>query len=235
MWSVLIPGFMLGLISSFHCVGMCGPIALSLPLYNLPAAKKRLTILCYHFGRISTYSIMGLLFGLFGRQMHLSGLQSGFSIISGLLILVAVFFYFVRKKALEPAFTRAMHVKVQLMMSKYLRSKTITGFFMLGMFNGLLPCGMVYIAIAGALNTSSLLSGSLFMAMYGFGTLPALLALSSFSFYFNISVRNRMKSAMPYVMVFIGIVLILRGMNLGIPYISPLINRVIPGEVIICH
>ena len=235
MWSILIPGFTLGLISSFHCVGMCGPIALSLPLYNLPAAKRRLTILCYHLGRITTYSIMGVLFGFFGRQMHLSGLQSGFSIISGLVILAAVFFYFVRKRALEPAFTRAMHVKVQLMMSKYLHSKTIPGFFMLGMFNGLLPCGMVYIAIAAALNMSSLWSGSLFMAMYGFGTLPALLALSSFSFYFSISLRNSMKTAIPYVMAFIGIILIIRGMNLGIPYISPLINRATPAEVITCH
>ena len=121
------------------------------------------------------------------------------------------------------------------MMSKYLHSKTTPGFFMLGMFNGLLPCGMVYMAIAAALNTSGLWSGSLFMAMYGLGTLPALLALSSFSLYLNMGVRNRMKKAIPYVMAFIGMVLILRGMNLGIPYISPLINRVTPSEVIICH
>ena len=178
---------------------------------------------------------MGLFFGFFGRQIHLSGLQSGFSIISGLLILFGVFFYFIKKQKLEPTFTRAMHVKVQSMMSKYLHSKTTPGFFMLGMFNGLLPCGMVYMAIAAALNTSGLWSGSLFMAMYGLGTLPALLALSSFSLYLNMGVRNRMKKAIPYVMAFIGMVLILRGMNLGIPYISPLINRVTPSEVIICH
>src|SRR5688572_30048205 len=101
MWSILITGFTLGLVSSFHCVGMCGPIALSLPLHHLSRLRKLLTELCFHFGRIITYSLMGLLFGLFGRQIHLSGVQSWFSIISGLLILVAVFYYFIKKRSLE--------------------------------------------------------------------------------------------------------------------------------------
>lgn len=234
MWPILITGLTLGFVSSFHCVGMCGPIALALPVQQLTAIKKFYSILSYNLGRVSTYSLLGLIFGFFGRQIYVAGLQSWFSVLLGILVLLTGFFYFVRKKALEPAFAQKLHLAIQVFMSRFLHSKHIPGFFMLGALNGLLPCGMVYLAIAGALNTNQVWDGTLFMAMYGLGTLPAMIAITSFGYFIDLRLRNRIKRAMPLMMGIMGVMLIIRGMNLGIPYISPIINFIFP-EAVSCH
>src|SRR3954471_2838276 len=131
MWMLVIAGLMLGLISSFHCVGMCGPIALALPVQHLSGTKRFLSVLAYNLGRVFTYTTLGVVLGLFGRQVHLAGFQSWFSIALGVIMLIAVSFYFVSRNPLEPGFARSFHQKIQLLMSSYLRSKEAGGFFVL--------------------------------------------------------------------------------------------------------
>lgn len=233
-WQVILSGLVLGLISSFHCVGMCGPIAFSLPVHYLPSARKLIGILLYNIGRVVTYSLLGLFFGYVGRQIFLQGFQQWFSIILGLIILLVLLQSIITKKFLHLNFFDKINIQLQQFIGKYIRQKQLYGMFLIGIANGLLPCGMVYFAIAGALATGSITGGVVFMALYGLGTMPFMILLSYFGFMISISVRNTMKKIVPYFVAAMAVLLILRGMNLGIPYISPYFENT-SGKAVICH
>lgn len=233
-WDLTIAGLTLGLISSFHCVGMCGPIAFALPVQHFSPVSKIAATLSYHIGRIGTYAAMGGLFGLLGRQVYLAGFQQWFSISLGLIILVLLIFYYQQKKRLQPGWISKFQATLMNVMGKLLRRPKPASFFLLGMANGLLPCGMVYLAIAGALSTNQVPDGIGFMAAFGAGTLPALLALNWFGHMASIQLRNRIRQLTPYVIAVTGVLLILRGLNLGIPYISPVLESA-RGAAVNCH
>ncbi|WEK33863.1 MAG: sulfite exporter TauE/SafE family protein [Candidatus Pseudobacter hemicellulosilyticus] len=234
MEAVILAGLTLGLVSSLHCVGMCGPLALALPVQHLGAGRQLLSMFLYNTGRVITYSLLGLLFGLAGRHIYLAGFQQWFSIALGAAILVITLQHYFFQHRLQPQWLQVIYMKVHFIMGKALLSKGPLAFLLMGMANGLLPCGMVYLAIAGALSTSELTHSVLFMALFGAGTLPAMLALSLGGFRINIGVRQQLKKAMPYIMVGMAVVLILRGMNLGIPFISPVLAGA-PQDAIHCH
>lgn len=234
MWAVMLAGLSLGLVSSLHCVGMCGPLALALPVEHLSRGAQLLSVLLYNSGRVITYSLLGLVFGLAGRNIYLAGFQQWFSIALGMVILVLTIQYYYFRNRPQPQWMQQVYGKVHIIMGKALRSKGSGSFLLMGMANGLLPCGMVYLAIAGAVSASEVQHSVLFMALFGAGTLPAMLALSLGGFRINIEIRQQLKKAMPYIMIGMAIVLILRGMNLGIPFISPMLAGPSP-EAIICH
>ena len=220
-WQILIGGISLGLISSLHCVGMCGPLALALPVQHLSSTGRNISIVLYHSGRLLTYSLLGWMMGLFGKGIYLVGLQQWVSVLTGVLIILSLFFYFGRNNPLQPVFIKRLFNLVQGWMKTLLGGRNFSAFLLLGMANGLLPCGMVYIALAGAISFNTPLEGSAFMMMYGAGTLPAMIGFTAFGFYISLQLRNGIKKAQPYLMLFIAIILLLRGMNLGIPYLSP--------------
>jgi sulfite exporter TauE/SafE len=222
LWPVIIAGFSLGAVSSLHCVGMCGPLALALPVHHLSKAQQLFSLLLYQLGRIITYSALGLIVGLAGRQIYIAGFQQWFSIIMGIVVLVLVILYWVYKNPLQPSILKKLFIGVQSFMMKAFRSQKSSGSFLLfGMANGLLPCAMVYMAIAGALTTTQVSYSVLFMAMFGAGTLPAMMIIGYFGRMISLPVRNMFRQSIPVFMCIVGIVLILRGMNLGIPFISP--------------
>jgi len=233
-WQLLISGLALGMLSSFHCVGMCGPIAFALPLHYLPVHKKLTGILLYNFGRASVYALLGLFFGFIGRQFFLGGLQQWFSIILGSLILIILIQSLLQKNLFHLNFLQKTNNKIQLFIGTYIQKKQLYGMYLIGAANGLLPCGMVYFAIAGALAAGSIANGVGFMIAFGLGTMPLMIALSYFGFVISISARNTVKKAIPFFIATMGIVLILRGMNLGIPYISPYLNNT-ASKTISCH
>ncbi len=233
-WELFISGLTLGLISSFHCVGMCGAFAFALPTHHLSAPKKMLGILLYNFGRLFTYSLLGLIFGLAGRQIYLGGLQQKFSILAGVLILIFVLQTFFHKRIYRIRFIDRFNTRVQAFISKYIQQKKIYTLFLLGLANGLLPCGMVYFAIAGALVAGSIGGSVEFMASFGLGTMPLMVLVSYCGFMVNLSIRNTMRKSVPFVMGFMGLLLILRGMNLGIPYLSPFFENT-ASRVVSCH
>jgi sulfite exporter TauE/SafE len=162
-WQLIISGFALGIVSSFHCVGMCGPIALSLPVYYLPSHKKLIGILFYHSGRIFLYALLGLFFGFVGRQFYLAGLQQYFSIALGSIILLILFQSTLGKKLIHFSIFDQYQLKLQSIIAIYIQKKQLYGMLILGMANGLLPCGMVYLAITGAMAAGNLTGGMLFM------------------------------------------------------------------------
>ena len=234
MIQVIITGFVLGLISSFHCVGMCGPLALSLPVHHLVKLRQTAAIFLYNIGRVVSYSLIGVLFGLVGRTIYLAGFQQWFSIVLGIAMLLISIQYFFGGNALHPKWMNGLHRSIQQLMMRVLKSKNMFGYLLLGMANGLLPCGMVYLAIAGALTTNELIKSVLFMSFFGFGTLPAMFILGFLGVKVNLVTRQHIKKMMPYIAVVMAVILILRGLNLGIPFISPVLAGPPPAAVV-CH
>src|SRR4051794_32491547 len=183
---LFISALVLGGLSSFHCVGMCGVFAFSIPTQHMANAKKVLAILLYNFGRITTYTAFGVIFGLLGRQISLAGFQQWFSIIAGIIILMIVIQSFLKR----PVFHLPGYQKVSLLISKlitrFIGKPSLGSIYLLGSANGLLPCSLVYIAITGALAAGTISSAAGFMAAYGLGTLPAMFLLSYFRFMIGI-------------------------------------------------
>ena len=219
---VLFSALMLGLIGSFHCAGMCGPIALAIPLNNQSWFSKINGSLIYNIGRAITYAIMGAIFGLLGKGLVLAGFQKWVSIIMGIIMVTSVLFPSLYKNRFDldkSAFSFVGKLKIKL--GRLLRTKSYGSLLLIGLLNGLLPCGLVYMAIAGAIATTNSLSGALFMFVFGLGTLPMLFAISILGNTLSVKLRTKMTKVIPVVVFFIGVLFILRGMGLGIPFISP--------------
>ena len=219
---ILLSALMLGLIGSFHCAGMCGPIALAIPLNNQSSFNKINGSLIYNIGRAITYAIMGAIFGLLGKGLVMAGFQKWVSIIMGLIMVTSVLFPSLYKNRFDidkSAFSFVGNLKIKL--GHLLRKRSYSSLLLIGLLNGLLPCGLVYMAIAGAIATTNSLSGALFMFIFGLGTLPMLFAISILGNTLSVKLRSKMTKIIPAVVFFIGVLFILRGLGLGIPYISP--------------
>jgi uncharacterized protein len=224
MAALIIAAFTMGLLGSFHCVGMCGPLALSLPVNNDSLWAKFSGSLLYNTGRIVTYSVFGLVFGALGKSMALFGYQQWLSILLGILIIVFIILpkqiTFINKKNIVMRFFE----KLRSSLGQLFFNKNYSSLFSIGLLNGLLPCGLVYIAAAGAVATGDIIKSILFMAFFGLGTLPMMWSVAFFGNYINTGIRQRIRKAYPYMMMLMACLLILRGMGLGIPYISPKAN-----------
>jgi hypothetical protein len=234
MWQAAIAGILLGLVSSFHCVGMCGPLALALPVHHLQKIQQAFAVLLYNLGRVITYSVLGGVFGWLGRGIYIAGFQQWFSITMGFVILLLAFLNYMLSRPFSAAWLRSLHSSIQQIMGRLLKAPRQHHYLLLGMANGLLPCGLVYLAIAGSLTTTSIGESILFMGSFGTGTLPAMLLLSFFGVHIKLSLRQQMRKAVPFIIAGMAVLLILRGLNLGIPFVSPVLADA-PQPVISCH
>lgn len=223
----------IGLIGSFHCIGMCGPIVVALPLKKHTIASKISGALLYNSGRVVTYASLGVLFGLLGKGIHLAGFQQWTSILLGAAMIVSVVFPFVfREKITIGALFSGFASRLIVRLRKLFTDRSYFSLLMIGLLNGLLPCGLVYVAIAGAINAGTLVSGAVFMALFGIGTIPLLLTATLASDAIGQRIRAKMQRVVPYFVVLLGVLFILRGMSLGIPYVSPTSEKLAPKEVI---
>ena len=210
--------FILGLVGSLHCAGMCGPLALALPGASGSTARFALGRVAYNLGRIVTYCGLGTVFGLFGKTLLLAGVQRWVSISLGVVLIIGLFTS--RKLALWKPVTMLVN-QLKARMSGLLRQRSLMSVGALGLLNGLLPCGLVYVAAAGATATGNMLNGALYMAAFGAGTLPMMLAIGLGGKLVPLSLRLKLRGAIPVSVFLLGALLILRGMSLGIPYVSP--------------
>lgn len=218
----LITALTIGLVGSLHCLGMCGPIAVALPLHRNSWLMKVAGGLLYNSGRIITYGILGALFGLLGRGIQLAGLQQWASIILGIIMILSVLFPVVfREKIKVNKILSGYAGRLVRRFSVLFSKRTLGNLLFIGLLNGLLPCGLVYMAIAGAINTNDVVMGVAFMMVFGIGTTPALLLLSLAGNVVTASFRKKATKIIPVFIVILGIIFILRGMSLGIPYVSP--------------
>lgn len=211
----------LGFASGFHCLGMCGPIALSLGLSKKQQVNFHLQNLTYQFGRILTYSFLGAIVGIVGEGFQLAGFQKYISILAGILLITMALFSFGGDFTSKiPAISNAL-LKVKINLGKLLRKTDYSSRFLTGVLNGFLPCGMVYMALTASLAAGGIWQSSTFMVFFGLGTLPFMFAAVLFGNILNATVRNKILKIVPVFMLILGALFILRGMELGIPYVSP--------------
>lgn len=219
---VYLSALTLGLIGSFHCIGMCGPIALAIPLKTSSWLARITGGVIYNVGRAITYALMGVVFGLLGRGLVMSGFQQWVSVIMGAIMILSVItpsLYKNRFNAEKGIFSFVGKVKLSL--GKLFTQRSYGSLFLIGLLNGLLPCGLVYVAIAAAIATGSSVGGGLFMFIFGLGTLPMMLAISLIGNLITLELRKKITRLIPYAIVFIGVLFVLRGLSLGIPFLSP--------------
>jgi sulfite exporter TauE/SafE len=231
----ILTAFLAGLAGSIHCVGMCGPLALSLPFSRFSKYQKWLAIVLYNLGRVGAYSTIGLIVGLLGRGINWFGLTQIISIVLGAIILVSV----VLPRLLK---TKSIHMpawinRYQINALQYLIKKQTVGWmFLVGIMNGFLPCGLVYMAVAAALVAGSVGNAVLFMIFFGVGTIPAMVALVAIAQNLPLHIRVSFQKFVPIVSMIIGALLILRGLNLDIPFISPYLSQNLTGaNTVECH
>lgn len=210
--------FFLGLVGSLHCAGMCGPLALALPAAGNAMPAYVLGRVTYNLGRIVTYCLLGILFGLVGWTLLMAGVQRWVSIALGVVLLLGLF---ASRKLVHWNPVTLVVDQLKSRMSGLLRKRTFVSLAVLGLLNGLLPCGLVYAACAGAATTGGILAGAQYMAVFGAGTVPMMLAISLSGKLVPFSLRLQLRKAIPVCIFLLGTLLILRGMSLGIPYLSP--------------
>ena len=218
----IISGFVVGILGSMHCVGMCGPIVLAIPHKSTNKASIAIDNVFYNGGRIITYMILGTILGLIGSAISFSGIQEKLSIIIGILMLVLTFapkMFKVSNKA--NSFFYSGVGKLKSYFSTFLQKRGKVALLSLGLLNGLLPCGLVYVALAASLGIADYAASMGFMAGFGIGTAPAMFAVSYLGIFASAGVRQKYTKLIPYGVAVVAILMIMRGMALGIPYISP--------------
>jgi sulfite exporter TauE/SafE len=229
----IITPLTIGLIGSLHCLGMCGPIVVALPLKKHNLLSKISGAVLYNSGRVITYSVLGVLFGLLGRGIHLAGFQQWTSILLGVILIISVLFPLVfSEKITVGNLLSGFASRLIIRLKKLFANRSYFSLVMIGLLNGLLPCGLVYVAIAGAINSGTVLSGALFMAFFGIGTIPLLLAATLASDVLGQRLRLKFQKIVPIFVFMLGVLFILRGMSLGIPYISPTNEKLAPKEMV---
>ena len=209
----------MGLLGSFHCIGMCGPIVLALP------GRSIVHKIFYNLGRTITYSLLGVAVGFIGQGVAFAGLQQSLSIVIGVIMLVIILFTKYKHFDLPTnGVFNKVYISIKTKLGPLLKSKSVFSPLLIGILNGLLPCGLVYAALLAALSLGSIVGSAFYMAFFGLGTFPIMLGLGLFSSVISPSIRTKLNRAVPYFLALVAILLILRGMNLGIPYVSPKID-----------
>ena len=216
-----IQPLVIGLLGSLHCIGMCGAIALALPLGDHSVSARVMSGLLYNLGRTVTYGFLGILFGLLGLGFVLWGMQRWVSIAVGIIMIGSVLLPVLFTRFSLAGQVSGLMAPLRHALGRLFGSRSFGAVFLIGILNGFLPCGLVYIALAGAMLASGPVEGAVYMVLFGAGTIPALLAVSLLGNAFSRRFRGLTSKIIPVVIVLIGALFILRGLNLGIPYVSP--------------
>ena len=218
----ILEGFVIGFFGSLHCVGMCGPLALALPLPTNSVWQKVVGALLYNLGRAITYSVLGLIFGFVGVGLKHSGIQQVVSILCGVVMILSVVLPgLIKLPKGSNKVTNSIYNTLKKKIGDSLNRRKIGNLFIIGILNGFLPCGLVYVAISKAVLSLSLAESVLSMFFFGLGTLPMMFSVAFFSDIIKSRYLYQLKKFIPVFIILLGIIFILRGMNLGIPFISP--------------
>lgn len=235
--AVIKIGVLLGLSTGFHCVGMCGPIALTLGLQAENKVKFISKNFTYQMGRVFTYTMLGLVLGIVGEGLKLTGYHQQISISLGVLMILMVLLPLGFKQGfVKFNFVAKLLQWVKMNLGKYLSRKNYSSLFVIGVLNGLLPCGAVYVALTAALATTSLIGSGLLMFSFGLGTLPFMFAIVYFGNFISINLRSKIAKISPIIIILVGSIFIVRGLGLEIPYLSPATDAIqLHPESDCCH
>jgi sulfite exporter TauE/SafE len=236
----LLTAFIIGFLGSFHCIGMCGPIVLALPGVKLSSWSFYKGRFLYNIGRVITYSFLGAIFGFLGNRIALFGTQQIVSIVLGIIIILLVITpRKFRSKFLSLPLINYYNSKLKSLFTSFFKKGSSVSLFTIGMLNGFLPCGFVYIGIAGAIAVSSngILNSVLFMALFGLGTIPAMFGTSLIGNIITLNFKQRLLKLTPVFALILGLIFVFRGLNLGIPYLSPKLQNLQKTQIEepVCH
>lgn len=223
-------------MGSLHCIGMCGPIAFMLPLDRDKPIRRVGQLSLYHLGRFLAYGLIGLVFGLVGKGLYLFGFQQNLSIVLGAIMILSVLIpgrYFRRWNATRPVYSAIGKLKSAL--GNQLKKRSADTFLTIGFLNGFLPCGLVYMALIGAMALASAGEGAIYMMLFGLGTAPLMSAAALMGKFLKGKWGPKLRKAIPAFVILIGLLFILRGMGLGIPYISPKLQAHAVTPAVECH
>ena len=233
---MLTTGLVLGLLGSLHCIGMCGPIAFMLPLSRQDRLRQAGQLVLYHGGRMLAYGIIGLVFGLVGKGLYMFGFQQKLSIAVGVLMILLVAIpgkVFRGWKLARPLYR--ITGRVQSSLGAKLKEGEPDAFLSIGFLNGFLPCGLVYMALVGAMAMASAPKGALYMVLFGLGTVPLMSVAALMGRYMKAQWLPAVRKWIPVFVVLVGVLFIMRGMGLGIPYISPAAPQDQVSTAVECH
>ncbi len=214
-------GFIFGIFGSAHCIGMCGPIAVALPGSRNHMHSYLSGRVFYNLGRTITYTIMGAVLGLLGLGVWLAGYQQALSVLTGSGIVVVTILTWNRAWIPTGGLFTGLSGYFNRMMRPLMHSNSQSGMLIIGVLNGFLPCGLVYVALAAALSTGSIIGGMAYMALFGLGTAPVMFLMAVSPGLLTGKWHLRLQKAIPWLAILVGVLLILRGLALGIPFISP--------------
>ncbi len=223
--------FLLGLAGSLHCAGMCGPLVFALAKARPRTARESTGRVFYHLGRVAAYALLGLMLGLLGHIVAPAGFQRWLSIALGIALLAGLWLA-ARIRFDAPVFRWVMLLKNS--MRGLLARDSLSSQAMMGALNGLLPCGLVYVAAAGAASTVNPFTGAAYMTLFGLGTWPMMLGIHLVGQRLPLTSRLSLGNITRAAVLLMGVLLILRGMDLGIPILSPDLSSVGEGNAH-CH
>ncbi len=232
---LLFSALMMGFAGSVHCIGMCGPLVLIMPFNKFNNFTKWIAVVLYNMGRVISYATIGVIVGILGRSVNWFGITQLLSFILGVVIVFSV---------IVPRIFYQLKFKIPNSISKYqirviqflVTKNQIYWIWLSGIMNGLLPCGLVYMAVAASLVSGTLTNSILFMTFFGLGTIPTMISVIAISGLLKPTIKNQFKKIAPIITVIIGALLILRGLNLNIPYISPYVSINLSGDTALdCH
>lgn len=224
MWQ--ITAFLVGFAGSVHCIGMCGPIVLALPGTHDTGFNLVFNRFLYNLGRVLSYGLIGGVIGLVGQGLFLAGIQQWVSIFTGALLIISVIVPgSVSNRVQRSGIFFRMNSFIKKNLGKLLGDHARKSMLFIGILNGFLPCGLVYVALAGALNTGNAFDSVLYMVFFGLGTLPVMFAISVFGKFISTPARRTINRIIPVFIFILGVLFILRGMNLGIKFISPALKH----------
>lgn len=207
-------GLSLGLIGSLHCIMMCGPLVLGVSRLSESSGVHLVRhSIIYNLGRVFAYVILGLCFALIGEVFSIIGFQRVLSLGTGILLVLLILFSMNIERALfkSSKFKNIYQRYLNFITSK-LASLAKTRPAFLGFLNGLLPCGMVYVALAGALTAPSMIDGMIFMLSFGLGTLPMMITIMVGAKWLLNFRAFRIKNVVSVGQLILGIYLIARGL-----------------------
>lgn len=228
-----IGAFLIGFLGSLHCLGMCGPIAFALPVNRQSKWTELNGSMVYIFGKLCAYAVLGFIFGLMGKVLVMMKLQQYLSIVVGLILIFSVIPLFRGLFKSNITLYNRFLQPIKERISNQFKKRSLSSLYSIGFLNGLLPCGLVYVGVAAAVALGDPLKSALFMALFGLGTSPLLVTVVLSKSLLKKETFKSVKKALPVLVVFMGLLFIVRGLNLGVPYLSPKVYH--QSDSIECH
>lgn len=227
-----ILGLTIGFLGSWHCLGMCGPLAMALPYRDSGMWARGIKSLLYSSGRTISYVALGLVFGLISEHFLIVEWQRTLSIVLGVIVLFFLFFpYFYHKFTLSVDNTFFV-ARVKRGVVQQFKRRGLLSFLVAGMLNGWIPCAMVYMAAVIALGSNSTLDAVYIMLGFGMGTWPAMIFLSLLRSLVRVPQFSFKVLSAPLMVVF-GVLMIWRGIVAEMPNIEPM-GPLNPASLTIC-